>query len=80
MHLNLLSVGDHQVVDIDAYQQGIAVLAPPVDSSLVRTLLEPHLLEDGVQLGVSSSGRLPQAVEGLAQVKNLVLLAEDDES
>ena len=80
LHLSLLGAGDHQVVDVDAYQQGIAVLAPLVDSSFVRALLEPHLLESGVQLGVPSSGRLPQAVEGLAQAENLVLLAGDDES
>ena len=80
LHLSLLGAGDHQVVYIDAYQQGIAILAPLVDSRLVRTLLEPHLLEGGVQLGVPSSGCLPQAIEGLAQAKNLVLLAGDDDS
>jgi hypothetical protein len=37
------------------------------------------LLEGGIQLGVPSSWRLPQAVEGLAQAENLVLLAGDDE-
>jgi hypothetical protein len=38
------------------------------------------LLEGGVQLGVPCSWRLPQAVEGLAQAENLVLLVGDDES
>jgi hypothetical protein len=46
----------------------------------VRALLKPHLLEDGVQLNVPSSWCLLQAVEGLAQVENLVLLAKVDES
>jgi hypothetical protein len=38
------------------------------------------LLESGVQLGVPSSWRLLQAIEGFAQAENLVLLAGDDES
>jgi hypothetical protein len=46
----------------------------------VRTLLEPHLLESGVQLRIPSSWRLSQAVESFAQVENLVLLAGDHKS
>jgi hypothetical protein len=41
LHLIILGTGDHQVVDIDAHQRGIAALAPPVDGRFVRTLHAP---------------------------------------
>jgi hypothetical protein len=46
----------------------------------VHTLLEAHLLERAVQLGVPGPRRLPQPVQGLAQPENLALLPEDDEA
>ena len=58
LHLVLLGTGDQQAINVNTCQRGIASLAPPVDRSLVRTLLEPHLREGEVQLGVPSSWHL----------------------
>jgi hypothetical protein len=65
-HLCIHGAGDHQVIDVDTYQQGISSIAPPVDGRLVWALPETHSLERGVQLDISRAQCLPQAIEGLA--------------
>jgi hypothetical protein len=65
-HLRILGADDHQVVDVDAHQQDISSIAPPIDGRLVRALLEAHPLERGIQLGIPCPWCLPQVIEGLA--------------
>jgi hypothetical protein len=79
-YLYILSAGDHQVVDVDTHQQGVSSIAPPVDGRLVRALSEAHPLERGVQLGISCSRCMPQAIKGLAQAQHHTLLARDHKS
>jgi hypothetical protein len=46
----------------------------------MHTLLEAHLLERAVQLGVLGPRHLPQPIQGLAQLEHLALLPRDDEA
>ena len=56
--LNLrFCVGDDNVVDVDTHQQDGATAAPRVHRSLMHALLEAHLLECVVQLGVPRVSR-----------------------
>jgi hypothetical protein len=46
----------------------------------MSALLEAHVLERGIQLGVPGARSLPQAVEGLAEAVDLSLFSSDDEA
>jgi len=79
-HFLLVGAGDDQVVDVDADEQDCPPAVPPVHDSLVKTLLEAHLLECCIQLLVLGPRRLAQAVERLAQAVHLVFFPGDGES
>jgi hypothetical protein len=79
-HPRILGAGDHQVIDVDAHQQDISSIAPPIDGRLVRALLEAHPPERRIQLGIPCPWCLSQAIEGLTQAQHLALLVGDSES
>jgi hypothetical protein len=79
-HLCILGAGDHQIIDVDAHQQDISSISPPIDGRLVRALLKPHPPTRGIQLGIPCPWCLPQALEGVAQAQHLALLIGDSES
>jgi hypothetical protein len=54
--------------------------ASPIHRCLMHTLLEAHLLERVVQLGVPGLWCMPQSIQGLAQSEHLTLLPGDDEA
>jgi hypothetical protein len=58
LHLCFFHAGDDEVIDIDAHQQNRVSSVSPVHRCLVHALLEAHLLEPAIQLGVPGSQHL----------------------
>jgi hypothetical protein len=74
LHLRFFCAGDDEVIDIDTNLQNRVSLASLVHRRLKRALLEAHLLECAVQLGVPRSRCLPQPIQVLPYSKHLALL------
>jgi hypothetical protein len=77
IHFSLFHAGDDQAVDIDADEQDRASTATLVHCHLVSALLEAHLLECGVQLGVPGAQSLPQTIQSLAEAVDLPFFSSD---
>jgi hypothetical protein len=71
---------DHQVVDVHADDEQLAVLASCVDAMLRGAMRETQGQQACVQLGVLGPGSLTQTLQGLVQLVHAVLVPISNEA